>query len=192
MTHVSKILALAVVSLAATGCATREVAKLEAHTTLAAAPNILPAAALSNGQASMAWGDRWTAANLFERSVEAKRTLLGHFNLAAAYERTGRFEEAAANYRVVAQHGQYRWGTSVRENDNQKVNVRRFNLADEAARRLARMDRPVVYGALANGGAFAATDVGVQASAIVGGDASKISDDQAIQRDAAAEAARGL
>lgn len=191
MNYISASVCIVALGLAASGCATREVAKLEARTTLTKAPDVLAATAYGQGQASMAWGDHWTATNLFERSVEAQPTVLGHFNLAAGYQRTGRLEEAAANYRVVMRHGQYRWAISVRDNAHQEVNVHRFNLADEAARRLARIERPVSYAALPNGGAFAATDAGVQASAVVGGVSGKISDDQAIQRDAAAEAAGG-
>lgn len=188
MNKLSNVICVAVLGLAASGCATHEVAKLEAHTTLAAAPDILPASAFSSAQASMAWGDRWTAANLFERSVEGRANALNRFNLAAAYQRTGRLEEAAANYRVVTEIGKYQWASSVRDNAHQKVNVRRFNLADESARRLVRLDRPVSYAALANPGALSATDVGVQASATVGGASGRIPDQRAIALDAAAEA----
>lgn len=188
MNKLSNVICVAVLGLAASGCATHEVAKLEAHTTLAAAPDILPASAFSSAQASMAWGDRWTAANLFERSVEGRANALNRFNLAAAYQRTGRLEEAAANYRVVTEIGKYQWASSVRDNAHQKVNVRRFNLADESARRLVRLDRPVSYAALANPGALSATDVGVQASATVGGASDRIPDQRAIALDAAAEA----
>ncbi|WP_421934692.1 hypothetical protein [Phenylobacterium sp.] len=192
MNYLSNIMCIAALGLSAGGCATHEVAKLEARTTLAAAPAILPAAAASEAQASMAWGDRWTAANLFERSVEGRATALSRFNLASAYQRTGRLDEAAANYRVVTEIGKYQWASTVRDNAHQKVNVRRFNLADESARRLARLGRPVSYAALANQGALSATDVGVQASATVGGVSGRIPDQRAIELDAAAEAATGL
>lgn len=192
MNYLPAMASIVVLGLAASGCATHETAKLEARTTLAAAPDILPGAAYSDGQAAMAWGDRWTAANLFERSVEVRPTAIGRFNLAAAYQRTGRLEEAAANYRVVTEIGKYQWASTVRDNAHPRTPVIRFNLADESARRLARLGRPVSYAALATEGAVSATDAGVQASATVGGVSGKISDQQAFERDAAVEQARGF
>lgn len=190
MTNLSSLIAVAAIGFAASGCATHEVAKLEARTTLASAPHTRLQSAENSAQASMAWRDHWTAANLFERAVEARPSPENRFNLAAAYQRTGRFEEAAANYRLVTEIGEYTWGATVPYNDYRDAPLRRVNLADESARRLAAMGRPVSYAPLAHQGALSATDVGVQASAIVG-TTGRIPDQQAIQRDAAAEAARG-
>ena len=191
MNYTSGILAVTLVAFAVGGCATHETAKLEARNVLAAAPEVLPTTAYSAGQASMAWGDRWTAANLFERSVEKRPEALNHFNLASAYERTGRLSEAAASYQVVAEIGKYQWAYASRDYANRDRAVRRFNLADEAALRLARLQRPVVYAELASAGAASATEAGVQASATVGGASDRsVSDQRAIELDAAAEARR--
>lgn len=191
MNYSSTILPLILVALAAGGCATtHETVKLEARTVLAAAPEVLPTTASSAGQASMAWGDRWTATNLFERAVEGRPDARNHFNLASAYERTGRLREAAASYQVVTEIGQYQWAYSPRDYEDRDRPVRRFNLADEAAVRLARLQRPIAYASFAGGGAISAAEAGVQASATVGAASGGISDARAIELDAAAEARR--
>jgi hypothetical protein len=164
-------------SLLAVGCATHQTARLEAGSVLAEAPN--PNAdnvATAVARTSMSYGDTWTAANLFEQAAEARPTVRNRFNLARAYQDTGRTAQAAALYRGVIRDGQYTrlgWNT-----------YRTF--ADAASDRLARID-PGYRMALAEPGAIlSASELGTPVSATVGvSPIGRISDAEAIRRDEA-------
>jgi tetratricopeptide (TPR) repeat protein len=91
------------------------------------------------GETAGAYGDNETAVKLFERSVAQHPTVSSQFNLATAYERTGRPKEAAALYRVIVQSRNKQRGTtesSIRKNGPETT----FDYREEAARRLAVLD----------------------------------------------------
>lgn len=195
MTRIASVLGLTAAAFLAAACATtdHQTARQEAAATLAQAQALQGTnAAEVVGKASMAWGDRWTAANLFERAAASRASVGKRFNLAVGYHSTGRLQQAAAIYRSLLDEGQYTYAYSSRDVYNRDVPVRRFNVADEAARRLAviALDDPTVA-ALPSTGALAAGDVGVDVSAVVGGARApgRVSDAEAIRLD---ELAPGL
>ena len=104
-------------ALALAGCATvdhRDV-RAEAAATLANAPAL---AASTNavdvvGNTSFAYGDRWTATNLYERAANAQDDVYRRYNLAVGYESTGRLREAADLYQSVAADGEFLTGVTV-------------------------------------------------------------------------------
>ena len=57
------------------------------------------------GQLAMQNGQAWTATNLFKKAVRKHNTQLDRFNLASAYEATGRYKEAAHYYQTVIDDG---------------------------------------------------------------------------------------
>ena len=86
-------------------------------------------------------GHFWSSANIQEKSVLANGSALERFNLAAAYARTNRFDQAEALYRTVVLDGQYtnaRMDTAFTETGGEPTG---FNLSDEATRRLAALSR---------------------------------------------------
>lgn len=166
------------------GCATMDHAdaRAEAAATLANAPAL---AASTNavdvvGNTAMAWGDRWTATNLYERAANSQASVDRRFNLAAGYESTGRLREAADLYQSVVADGQF-----VTAITNPGVNggrAYRVNVADLAAVGLARVRTQL---AMAPGiGAVAAGELGTPAAAVVGASAGPVSDAEALRRDA--------
>jgi hypothetical protein len=172
----------------ATACATttRDMARQEARVTLA------NAAALSGtnaaevvGKSSMAWGDRYTATNLFERAADQRASVGKRFNLAAGYQSTGRLVEAAALYRGLLDDGAYTDMLADRAPAGARAQAVRFNVAEESARRLAVIttQNPYLF-PQAGDGALAAGAFATPVAAIEGAPASgRISDEAAIRLD---------
>lgn len=193
MNRIASVLGVAAAGLMATACATQshDMARMEARTTLAssAALNGTNAAEVV-GKTSMAYGDKFTAANLFERAADRNDTVGKRFNQAAGYEATGRLTEAAAIYRSLTIDGEYTYALSGRTIANRDAPVRRFNVADESARRLARItvENPLMFAQQTGSGALAAGAFATPVSATVGGSPAtgRISDAEAIRLDAAA------
>lgn len=193
MNRVASVLGVAAAGLLATACATQshDMARTEARTTLAssAALNGTNAAEVV-GKTAMFYGDRYTATNLFERAADKNDTVGKRFNMAAGYESTGRLAEAAALYRVLAVEGEYTYAISGRTSANPDAPLRRFNVADESARRLARItvENPLVFAQYntSGSGALAAGAFATPVSATVGGApvTGRISDEEALRRDA--------
>lgn len=182
-----KIAGVLTAGLLATACATQnhQMARNEAVSMLRA--EATPAASHASevvGLTAVTYGDRWTGTNLLEQAVDGHSNVSGRFNLATGYVQTGRLAEAAALYRGLVNDGQYTWAISRRDPANPNIVARRFNIAEESARRLADLDRRMAYSA--PGGAFSATEAGTPVAAIVGGRApaaGRISDDEALRRD---------
>lgn len=189
MKRVASVIGVAAAGLLATACATmdRGMARQEAATTLANAAELQGTnAAEVVGRTSMAFGDRYTAANLFERAADSRASVGKRFNLAAAYEATGRLPEAVTIYRTLVDDGQYVTMRSNRPMNNPDVPVRRYNIAEESARRLTRImvENPLMF-PQQSGGALAATGFATPVAATVGGTTTsgRISDAQAMQLD---------
>jgi hypothetical protein len=188
MTRTTQLSAIAAACLLASACATHQTSRTASASTLALGAGSANTAAGSDGLTAMAWGDAWTATNLFEQANDEHSTVLSRFNLAAGYQRTGRLDDAARLYRALAVDGQYVWANSGSDNNDRSAVGRRFNIGEESARRLARiapaMSRQMVR-------AHAAGDATVPPSATVSapvGDA--VTDRDARQRDAVVEAGR--
>lgn len=133
--------------------------------------------------ASFARGDNWMAANLFEQARAGNDSQANRFDLAVAYENTGRASEAASLYRAVLRAPSAQAGPSL-SNAHQSLPAPSRTMADDAQRRLARID--------ARHGAPAAAefDIGASASAFVGGPSSgRVSDAAARRLDQAARSA---
>ena len=92
---------------------------------------------------------RWTANNLLARAVQDEPTVINRFNLAVAYEKTGRFNDAAPIYRQLEIDGRYTWARTMVDDRDRAAWDRRYNIARESARRLAAITPAV--GALAPG-----------------------------------------
>ncbi|HVI33912.1 DUF4112 domain-containing protein [Phenylobacterium sp.] len=126
------------------------------------------------------------AARLFERAADSRASVGKRFNLAAAYEATGRLPEAVTIYRTLVDDGQYVTMRSNRPMNNPDVPVRRYNIAEESARRLTRVmvENPLMF-PQQSGGALAATGFATPVAATVGGTTTsgRISDAQAMQLD---------
>ena len=185
------ILGLASVGLLATACATEnhQMARANAATILANAPSEQPTTIAKTGAEAYAWGDKWTAANLFERSADKSKSARVQFDLATTYARTGRTAEARDIYAKLIRDGEYTEGTQDVNYENRGARLVRFNIAEESARRLALMDRGVTTFAANTGtGAAAAGEFGTPTAAIVGGTPvveHRISDAEAMRRDGA-------
>lgn len=194
MTRVATMLGVSLASLLAVGCATHQTAKLEAAAVLGEAPS--PAAdtvANVTGRTAMAWGDRWTATNLFEQAVEGRDTVVNRFNLATGYQTTGRTQAAAALYRELVRDGQFTRALASRGVHDRTTPVRRFNIADESAIRLRAIQRGQVRAPVIPANSIlAAADVGSAVSATAGGGPvrGRISDAEARRLDEMAERAR--
>jgi hypothetical protein len=95
---------------------------------------------LIHGQAAAARGDWGTALSFFERSYREKPSILNEFNLATAYQRTGKGELAVPLYLDLVDRGQSTEATPVQNRNgsfDQKSPAR--DIADEARERLIRM-----------------------------------------------------
>lgn len=156
--------------LSACATTTHQTAKVEAASTLAEAPRVDFTTAEAVARHSAAWGDKWTAANLYERAVDRENTVTGRFNLAQTYEATGRTAEAAELYRTLIRDGQFVWALSGVDYRNRDARIARFNVADESARRLAALSSRTAYAAATPGAAAAAAEFGTEVSAVVGGE----------------------
>jgi len=184
------LISLAGAGLLAAACATQDhsLARNDEASFLARANQVHPMALQETGTEAVAYGDKWTAANLFERSVDKDNSVVARFNLASAYADTGRLPEAAALYATLVRDGQFMWGVSGVDYRNRGARLVRFNIADESANRLAAIQRRMTYAAN-TGGALSATELGTPTAAIVGGPAPviehRISDAEAMARDGA-------
>jgi len=190
MARIAPLIGLAGAGLLAAACATQNhtLARNDEASFLARASQVHPMALQETGTEADAYGDKWTAANLYERSVDKDNSVIARFNLANAYERTGRLPEAAALYASLVRDGQFMWGTSGVDYRDRAARLVHFNIADESAARLAGIERRLSYAANTTGGAISATEAGTPTAAIVGGPAPiiehRISDAEALQRDA--------
>jgi hypothetical protein len=186
------IIGLAGIGLLASACATQnhQMARIDAATTLRNAPAMEPTAVAKVGAESAAWGDRWTAANLFEKSTDRSNSVRQRFDLAATYAQTGRIEEAKAIYASLIRDGQYAWSIEDVDYRNRSAPIYRVNIAEESARRLAALNAqaPLTFAANTGAGAAAAGEFGTPTAAVVGGAPvveHRISDADALARDAA-------
>lgn len=184
----TSLIALGGAGLLAAACATQDhaLARRDEATFLAQANQVHPMALQETGTEAYAYGDKWTAANLFERSVDKDNSVAARFNLAHAYAETGRLSEAAALYESVVRDGQYMWGVTNVDYRNRGARLTRFNMADEAAARLADLRQRMQY-AQATTGVVSAAELGTPTAAIVGGPVPvlehRISDAEAMARD---------
>lgn len=185
------LISLAGAGLLAAACATQDhaTARNDEATFLASAGQVHPMALQETGTEADAYGDKWTAANLYERSVDKDNSVVARFNLANAYEKTGRLPEAAAIYRTLVRDGQFMWGVSGVDYRNRGARLVRFNIADESAARLASLNQRMQYAAT-TAGVVSASEIGTPTAAVVGGPAPiiehRISDAEALQLDATA------
>jgi len=193
MGRIAPLIGLAGAGLLAAACATQNhtLARNDEAGFLARASQVHPMALQETGTEADAYGDKWTAANLYERSVDKDNSVAARFNLASAYERTGRLPEAAALYAILIRDGQFMWVTSGVDYRDRAARLVHFNIADESAARLAGIQRRLAYAANTTGGAVSASELGTPTAAIVGGPAPviehRISDAEALQRDAAGQ-----
>ena len=181
-TYIHVIAALALGTLA-TGCATKQTARLDAAQTLAVAPDVPQNAAAETGLTSLRYGDLYTATNLLERAVAARPSLRNRFNLAVGYENTARRAQAAEIYRGLVRDGQYAYLEGTLTSDGPSAPRRRFNVADEAQQRLTVIENNNArQRRIAS--ARTAEEAGVPASATVGASSARISDAEAEHLDA--------
>jgi hypothetical protein len=191
MRRVASVLGVAAAGLLATACATttHDMARQEARTTLANAAELSGTnTAEVVGKTAMAWGDEYTAANLFERAADSRDSVGKRFNLAGAYLETGRLVQAAALYRELVRDGEYTYAYSGRRIGALDAPVRRFNVADESARRLAQIvsQNPYLFPQVSAGSALSAEAAATPVSATVGAAPNgRIPDATAIALDAA-------
>jgi tetratricopeptide (TPR) repeat protein len=187
----ASLIGLAGAGLLAAACATQghQTARADEATFLAKASQVHPMALQETGTEADAYGDKWTAANLYERSVDKDNSVVARFNLANAYAETGRLPEAAAIYQILVRDGQFMWGVSGVDYRNRGARLVRFNIADESAARLATIRRQTTFASNTSGGALSASELSTPTAAIVGGPAPiiehRISDAEALQRDSA-------
>ena len=177
-----KLIAVLALGTLAAGCATKQTARLDATETLAAAPNVPQNASMITGLTSLEYGDRYTATNLFERAVDARPSMRNRFNLAVAYERTFRRQEAAAIYRGLAQDGKYAHLRARSILAGPSAPVRRFNVADEAQARLDLIQNSYAARRIVSA-VRSAEEAGTPASAAVGTRTGRISDAEAQRLD---------
>lgn len=186
------LISLAGAGLLAAACATQDhqIARIDEASTLARAAKVHAMAIQETGTEAEAWGDKWTAANLYERSVDKDNSVVARFNLAHTYAETGRLPEAVALYKTLVRDGQYMWGVTGVDYRHRGARLVRFNIADESAVRLAALRRQMTFVSSTGATAFSATELGKPTAAIVGGPAPilerRISDAEALRRDEAA------
>jgi len=130
-----------VLLMSAPGCATLPRLSDNAEDALARSENPSQAPAdLIYGQGAAARGDWNTALAFFQRSYREKPSLLNEFNLATAYQRTGRGDLAVPLYLDLVDRGQQTEVTPI-ENTNGSFDQKApaSDIADEARERLIRM-----------------------------------------------------
>jgi hypothetical protein len=185
MARLAGITSIALVGLLATACASqpREMARSEALSLVNTPASVSASRAHeTTGLGLLTSGDRWTGANMLEKAVDGYGDVSSRFNLATAYMQTGRYAQAGELYRGLVNDGQFVWATTRRDVRNQ-LPPRRFNIADESARRLALIEGRTTYASA--DGAVAATAFGTNVAAVVGAPATqgRISDAEALRRD---------
>ncbi|HJV42424.1 hypothetical protein [Caulobacter sp.] len=120
----------------------------------------------------MARGNNWIATNLQKRATAAEPTIENRFNLATAYQRTGRLNTAKTYYQALASEGE-----GVRMEQGWRAD--NFDVALESADRLLYIDW-VQNQAARGSGAVAADVAGSNVSATVGGAGEyEVTDEQA-------------
>jgi len=127
--------------LSGSGCAALPRLADNEQENLARAENPSQAPAdLIYGQSAAARGDWNTALAFFQRSYREKPSLLNEFNLATAYQRTGRGDLAVPLYLDLVDRGQLTEVTPI-ENTNGSFDQKApaSDIADEARERLIRM-----------------------------------------------------
>lgn len=125
-------------------------------------------------QYELAKGNYWMATNLQKRVVAEAPTVVNRFNLATAYQETGRLNTAKTYYETLATEGE---GVGM----EQGWRSRNFDVGMTAADRLLYIDW-LQNGAARGGGAVAATEAASNVSATVGANGSgdaEVSDEQA-------------
>ena len=177
-----QIIAVLALGTLATGCATKQTARLDAAQTLAAAPDVPQNASMETGLTSLRYGDLYTATNLLERAVAARPSLRNRFNLAVGYENTARRRQAAEIYRGLVRDGEYAYLEGTLSSDGPSAPRRRFNVATEAQQRLSLLEnsnapqRRIIA-------ARSAEEAAVPASATVGTSGARVSDTEAASLD---------
>lgn len=189
--HVAMI---AVAGLLASACATssHQSSKDDSAAILAAGPESSSGnQSETAGRTAMAHGDAWTATRLFKQAAAANNTPLNRFNLAAGYQNTGRLTDALAIYRTLAKDGQYLWVTPNNDlTEGGGKPLARFNLADEANRRIVEIEKTLA-GTRSARAADMKDNIGGAASTQVGGPTrGTVTDEKARQLDEKAETVR--
>ena len=121
----------------------------------------------------MARGNNWIATNLQKRATAAEPTIENRFNLATAYQRTGRLDTAKTYYQSLVREGE-----GVRMEQGWRAD--NFDVALESADRLLYIDW-VQNGATRRSGAVSADVAASNVSATVGGSGAdqEVTDEQA-------------
>ncbi|USQ94749.1 hypothetical protein [Caulobacter sp. RL271] len=135
-------------------------------------------------QYELAQGNYWLATNLQKRVVAEAPTVVNRFNLATAYQQTGRLNTAKSYYQALATEGE---GVGM----EQGWRSRNFDVGMTSADRLLYIDW-LQNGATRRGGAVAATEAASNVSATVGGAGNgdaEVTDEQARALDRQARAA---
>lgn len=120
----------------------------------------------------MARGNNWIATNLQKRATAAEPTIENRFNLATAYQRTGRLNTAKTYYQALSREGE-----GVRMAQGWRAD--NFDVALESADRLLYIDW-IQHHAARGSGAVAAEAAASNVSATVGGAGEyEVTDEQA-------------
>lgn len=127
--------------------------------------------ASDKAQYELAQGNYWMATNLQKRVVAEAPTVVNRFNLATAYQQTGRLNTAKAYYQTLAAEGE---GVGM----EQGWRSRNFDVGMTAADRLLYIDW--LQNGATRGGAVAATEAATNVSATIGGNGdAEVTDEQA-------------
>ncbi|WP_425996533.1 hypothetical protein [Caulobacter sp. DWR1-3-2b1] len=182
---------LATVLLTA-ACVTHETSLRETRSALGKGRQVTARGAAIMGMSSMTWDDKWAATNLFERAAAQDSSPNARFNLAAGYHATGRVADALPIYASVQIDGLNASAQTSWEQFDDSVKVRRVNLSEESARRIAqiistpgyveRAVPPIDYPALA-----VETKTEVEGMPTFG----RVTDRKSLELDAAARAIKG-
>jgi hypothetical protein len=178
--------------VAGAASASEESALREAAATLKSQPTSVAAEEdQAKARSSIAWGNIFSGANLMERANAGHTTVLSRFNLASAYERTGRLREASDLYRGLVRDGQYTTAILDPRYDEPGLAQRSVNVADESASRLAVLDRLAQSRMASVDLPFSAAQAASNVAAVEGASPTgRLSDDRALQLDAMAAANR--
>jgi len=133
-------------------------------------------------QYELAQGNYWMATNLQKRVVAEAPTVVNRFNLATAYQQTGRLNTAKTYYQALSTEGE---GVGM----EQGWRSRNFDVGMTSADRLLYIDW-LQNGATRRSGAVAAGEAATNVSATVGGNGdAEVTDEQARALDRQARAA---
>lgn len=138
-----RIIVVAISAIYLSGCASNHVSsRLDSVETLSAAnanANNVGKRMLVQGQGVSVWGDWQTSTLLFAKAVEANPTPLNKFNLATAYERTGRNGQALITYDAVVKEGAGARGRALAQVNGSDERLRSYDLAAESKLRVAAL-----------------------------------------------------